>query len=199
MPAPDSSSAANALPTPFQLALALVVVRAKPSGSSVKGLIPGPFPHGHTGIARRSHHVDADRPQDYVLELRKHIQPIANEEALSGRDALYLHLDVGGYWKSLWEKAEAKEEALRNRVSHFERQAERLGAELDSLRSPTPTQGLDKKRKRTVGSAGKVTKRGKANDSSIWDERALEKFDGNRITGKGRPTVATDFCVHHTD
>lgn len=86
-----------------------------------------------------------------------------------------------GYWKGLYQKAEAREEGLRNKASHFERQAERLIAE----QPPSSSQAVDGKRKRASGvAAGRTAKRGKVKEFATWDESSLEKLDGSRITGK---------------
>lgn len=108
-------------PSQLQLALALAIVKSKPGNITVRGMFPVPF-------HRITLNLINPWPIDHILGLRKHIRVGKRElEPKPGSAAINCdahdgerHIDSVSFWREAYEKSEAAQSRLLDRIYELE-------------------------------------------------------------------------------
>ncbi|GAB1206524.1 hypothetical protein APSETT445_005214 [Aspergillus pseudonomiae] len=150
----------DTVPFPAQLALAIAIVKHKPADLSIR---------------------------DYILNIRQHIKDTrdADKSYTHDKDRFF---DSVSFWQQAYEKSEAEQSKLVDRIYDLERRNEALSARLQVQNTPFEAEQSSSKRKVTVGekATGGTTARKRAktqmgskgisdHTSAPWD--GLDRLD----------------------
>ncbi|KAB8270305.1 hypothetical protein BDV30DRAFT_215368 [Aspergillus minisclerotigenes] len=129
------------MPSPAQLALAIAIVKQKPADLSVR---------------------------EYILRIRQHIKDTrdADKSYTQDKDRFF---DSVSFWQQAYEKSEAEQSKLLDRIYDLERRNEALSAKLQVRNTPFEEEQSSTKRKATVGekAAGGATTRKRAKTQMV--------------------------------
>ncbi|OGM41480.1 hypothetical protein ABOM_008930 [Aspergillus bombycis] len=117
----------DTIPFPAQLALAIAIVKQKPADLDIR---------------------------DYILKIRLHIKDTrdADKTYIQDKDRFF---DSVSFWQQAYEKSEAEQSKLVDRIYDLERRNEALSVRLQARDTPFEAEQSSSKRKVTVG--GKAT------------------------------------------
>ncbi|KAE8414195.1 hypothetical protein BDV36DRAFT_299209 [Aspergillus pseudocaelatus] len=143
------------MPSPAQLALAIAIVKHKPADLDIR---------------------------EYILRIRQQIKDTREAETSYTHDKDRF-FDSVSFWRQAYEKSEAEQSKLLDRIYDLERRNEALSAKLQARNTPFEAEQPSSKRKATVGekAAGGVTTRKRAKTQTVngasapWDE--LDRLD----------------------
>ena len=98
----------GSIPSPAQLALAMAIVKQKPADADIKGW---PCP-----IAFPIHSMSNTVP-DYILQIRSHIAHAKDPHPVSLQNKFF---DSVSFWQQAYEKSEAEQSKLLDRIYELE-------------------------------------------------------------------------------
>jgi hypothetical protein len=152
----------NTVPHPAQLALAMAIVKQKPVDLTIRGKPNAYFKPPKT---RSPHlHQKYNEPIDHVLQIRHFIKNSKTAESSYAQDQDKF-FDSVLFWQQAYERSEAEQSKLLDRIYDLERRNEALVAKVQGSNTTFDEDQLLSKRKKVAANkkaAGGVTARKRA-------------------------------------